>query len=73
MNSQVKLVFQFETYRTCRSIQMKTVVTELRQNIALGSPATWLLTQVDLRSLPSVTVCKRYVNTVTVLPKTVTV
>ena len=29
-----------------------------KADIALGSPATWLLTQVDLRSLPSVTVCK---------------
>jgi hypothetical protein len=29
-----------------------------KADIALGSPATWLLTQVDVRSLPSVTVCK---------------
>ena len=29
-----------------------------KADIALGSPATWLLTQVDLGSLPSVTVCK---------------
>jgi len=29
-------------------------------DIALGSPATWLLTQVDLRSLPSVTVANSF-------------
>jgi integrase len=29
-------------------------------DIALGSPATWLLTQVDLRSLPSVTVTNSF-------------
>ena len=31
-----------------------------KADIALGSPATWLLTQVDVRSLPSVTVASLY-------------
>ena len=43
------------TKQTCRvALHMSAIGG--KADIALGSPATWLLTQVDLGSLPSVTV-----------------